>query len=752
MIRGGFLLSAGVLTLAMGVVSGCGNSDGPAGAVELAPAMVAAVDGFDQEWPHVQTMGSGTAGYAAGSWAYEDYVYDSTAGTSGNSGDLAVLQITLTEDSVRYVAKLNSYIAEDPTLIALAIDTDCNAATGGGEWPNGSAVSTDGWEFLVQAGDIGASVLVLGAPPMPIKSAANHDTNVIEFDVPRSFADPEIRQANGTVTYKHWCYRGLVGLVTDTWSQTTNVLFRNRIFDQGTSSTDENDSADTFQTDKQVTALQSVDFTDFRRDVDFNLIATGATVVPEPPPGNQFFTRIYDTPDFPNALPEGVHQGENTIKSPLYNGRFQPYAIYVPQTYRDDPRPSPMLSLLHGIFSTHRNSGWPLDDGAFWTDVVNANRAIVPLPFGRGEESWYEHVGEVDVLAVIEDVKEHYHIDESRQFLGGASMGGLGALKIAEEHPDLFAGLILSVPPMSDRTQGYAVPQNNDYDLVDLAGSLRNIPLLDFYGELDPIVPPAANSERFCDKLAELAYDHDCWLDESGSHYSYYNPRFAEIKQMIEGHSLVRDPAHVSFRVHPAFRRQVNDAGVGDLLRYDSAYWVHNVVYPPLSTDPIGDCPVVLLNNADLCTFPADPETLQRLIDGSTISTIDVRTYGTGEGDPIPTTIGDDPSLILVRKGTSLSPGPAVEPRNAFDLLVENVVAFDMDLGRMGLTFNKDLTANVSGIGTVRVGLVGTNSKQCSVTLDGTSIDPVLKDNRLEMALSLQETGEPGKLLVSCSN
>lgn len=727
-----------LLGLAAGLLlCGCGSSEAPApSAIDdlVSPSPpIAEVDGSDEEWPQVAAMGSGTAGYAAGSWAYEDYVYDSTAGTSGNSGDLAVLQIMLTDDAVRYVAKLNSYVAEDPTLVALAVDTDCDDSTGGGEWPNGSGLSTDGWEFIVQAGDDGAHLLLADGSQLPIESAARHDTNVIEFDVPRSFADP---------AHQHWCYRGAVGLGTDSWSQTTNLIFRNRTFDQGTAATDENESTDTFQAEKQSAALQSGNFVDFRREVDFNLIAGGATVVPNPPPGSLYFTRIYDTPDFPNALPEGVHQGQNSISATLKNGRFQPYSIYVPQSYRDDPRPAPMLPLLHGITATHRNHGWTLDGGAFWTDVVEANRIIVPFPFGRGEESWYEHVGEVDVLAVIQDVKDHFHIDETKQFLGGASMGGLGALKIAEEHPDLFAGLILSVPPMSDRTQGYVVPENNDYDLVALAGSLRNIPVLDLYGALDPIVPPDVNSERFCDKLAELAYDHDCWLDETGSHSSFYNPRFAEIKHMIEGHSLVRDPAHVSFQVHPAFRRQANDAGVSALLPYDRAYWVTGIVYPPLPAETLGDCPVVLPNNADPCSFPADPGT------GSVISTLDVRSYGGGIGNPVTTSIADDPSPILVRKGTELSPGAPIERRNAFDLLAENVVEFNLDLARMGLTLDEVLTAQVSGNGTVRVGLLGRNGDPCSVTLNGMPVTLEVIGNLIQIELHLQVG--PGEISVQC--
>lgn len=702
----------------------------------------AALDGQDDDWPAVPTWGSGTAGYAAASWSYEDYVYDSSAGASGNSGDLAVLQIALGAAAVRYVAKLNSYVVEDPTLIALALDTDCDENTGGGEWPNGSGLSSQGWELLLQVGDAGGSVWFAEGAAVPIPVAVDHQTNLIEFDVPFTIADP---REGGQGGYAKWCYTGAVGLGAQSWSESTNVLFRNRSFDQGSEETDENDSADTFQTDKQSAALQSGDLSAFRRQVDFELIASAASRLPEPPPGNLWLTRIYDTPDFPNALPEGAHQGENSIMSPLFNGRFQPYTIYVPQSYRDDPRPAPMLPLLHGITANHRN-GWPIEDGAFWTDVVQAQRVIVPMPLGRGEESWYDHVGEVDVLAVIADVKKHFHIDSSKQFLGGASMGGLGALKIAQLHPELFAGLILSVPPMSDRLQGYAIPENNEFDLVQMAESLRHVPVLNFFGSLDPIVPPDLNSERFCARMNDLGYAYECWLDITGSHYSFYNPRFAQIGALLSENSLVIDPAQVSYAVHPHFRRQALDAAVDHLLPYDSAYWVQSIEYAEVT--PSADCPLQLPNNANPCIFPLDPNLLDRLVNGDPISRINVRSFGLGEGEPEPTAVPDDPSPILVRTGLALLPGKSEQARNAFELHAEYVRGFDLDLARMGLSLQEELEATVSGNGDLRLGLLGQNVSNCTATLDGASLHLLHQDQRIELALPLAQT--PQKLRMYC--
>src|SRR5207245_1425911 len=108
----------------------------------------------------------------------------------------------------------------------------------------------------------------------------------------------------------------------------------------------------------------------------------------------------------------------------------------------------------------YTTAGWPnaLPEG------VNRNGGVT-RSFYNGR---YEHVGELAVLEVMADVQRYYNIDRNRVCLGGTSMGGLGTVKIAESHPDLFAGIFPSVPPMSDRAQGYVLPQNNDWDLAAL--------------------------------------------------------------------------------------------------------------------------------------------------------------------------------------------------------------------------------------------------------------------------------------------
>ncbi|MGH7820088.1 MAG: prolyl oligopeptidase family serine peptidase, partial [Candidatus Binatia bacterium] len=370
-------------------------------------------------------------------------------------------------------------------------------------------------------------------------------------------------------------------------------------------------------------------------------------------------------------------------------------------------------------------------------------------PLGRGQEIWYEHVGELDVLAVIDDVARHYAVDPDAVYLGGVSMGGLGTIKIAEQHPDRFAGIFPSVPAMSDRAQGYVLPANNDWDLVELVPSLRNLPVRNFTGTYDALVPAGLDSERFCDRLAREVHDHDCWRDVSpnGTHRNYENDRAAEIARLLEEHRVVRDPARVTYNSHPVFRRQAAGAGITHLLGYDGVYWVSGIRWPEPPVD--GGCAVQdCLESPDVPTWPTDPGTPRRVTGGEGISSLDVRTYGFGDGEPVAEDIPDDPSPTLVRRGIVLRPGEPVEPRNAFDLEVARVLALDLDLARMGLTLETPLTGSLAGDGDLVLGLVAPG-EECAATLDGAPISVAREGPRLVLEVSLGE--EPGTLEVACS-
>lgn len=115
------------------------------------------------------------------------------------------------------------------------------------------------------------------------------------------------------------------------------------------------------------------------------------------------------------------------------DGSLRPYSINVPEQYAEG-MPTPLILFLHGHggFREGQEGEAPSYAGA-----------ITVRPEGR-RASDYMLLGEDDVLAVLEDVKAIYTIDEGRVFLVGHSMGGTGAWNLAVHHPDLFTGIVCS--------------------------------------------------------------------------------------------------------------------------------------------------------------------------------------------------------------------------------------------------------------------------------------------------------------------
>ena len=721
----------------------------PAAASGAFPGAGRVVDGSDADWRAGATMVPGTAGYASGEWAYTDYPYDdrgaggsfaypTAPGYNRNAADVVTLHVAADLRAVHYLVRLSTLINPSSTVIALAVDTDGREDTGGGAWPYGADITSPGWEQVVTVWGTGGTVTFADGRTVPIPVAANTADNLIEFAVP--WHGPR-----GMT----WRYRGASGVwdaAKGQWAEVIassptapatsptggngsptqpdafNLLFRNRLHDGGTDATDENSSG-SFQFAKQSAALSSGNITPFVREVDLRTLTSGRTALPEEPAGDVHITRIYATAGWPNALAEGVTSSGAT--GSLYNGRFQPYRLFVPESYRNDPRPAPLVPMLHGWTGDHR--GFNPSDNDFWT-LMRSERALVPKPLGRGQEIWYEHVGELDVLEVMADVAAHYNVDSDRIYLGGTSMGGLGTIKIAEAHPHLFAGILPSVPPMSDRAMGYVVPAANEWDLAEQVESLRNVPVRNFTGTYDPLVPAGIDSQRFCERLADLVYDHDCWRDISsgGSHRGFENDRAAEIGLLMSQHRLVRDPARVTYDYHPYWRQQAKDAGIGHLLTYDSVYWVSGITH-----------------RADAAVLPND---LQRRALGTGYGEIDVRTFGRGDGDPVAQTIPDHPSPTLIRQGIVLSPGEATDPVNHFDGRFGNISALSLDTARMSLSLREPLTALLSTDGDLALTLVGAG-KGCRATLDGQPVPFREDDGRVTVEVGATDLAY---LLVHC--
>ena len=111
----------------------------------------------------------------------------------------------------------------------------------------------------------------------------------------------------------------------------------------------------------------------------------------------------------------------------------QPFWVNIPE--RPAPKPG-LLVYLHGYSGTIDRLVAPEVPGPL-AALAESVGAYAVAPFGRGDTD-YQHVGERDVLRVIDEMSARYGIDRDKIVLSGVSMGGLGCWCIGARHARLF--------------------------------------------------------------------------------------------------------------------------------------------------------------------------------------------------------------------------------------------------------------------------------------------------------------------------
>lgn len=120
------------------------------------------------------------------------------------------------------------------------------------------------------------------------------------------------------------------------------------------------------------------------------------------------------------------------------DGSAQPFWTYVPAKKVEKPG---LLVYLHGYSSSMNILLAPKFPPEF-AEIAEKTGAYVVAPFGRANTD-YQHIGEADVLHVIDEMAERYRIDRHKVVLCGVSMGGLGAWCIGARHADLFNAIVV---------------------------------------------------------------------------------------------------------------------------------------------------------------------------------------------------------------------------------------------------------------------------------------------------------------------
>ena len=156
------------------------------------------------------------------------------------------------------------------------------------------------------------------------------------------------------------------------------------------------------------------------------------------------------------------------------DGSGQPFSLWIPKNY-DPQRAYPLEINLHGAGGDHK-VGLGASDGP---DSFDARF------LGRGPQTWYEGLAEVDILEAIDFIVGHWNIDRNRIHLHGASMGGAETFKLASRHPDLFA----SARP--ECGGGLFLPIEN----------ILNLPMFSVHSDDDPLMS-VGGSRAPLDRLA----------------------------------------------------------------------------------------------------------------------------------------------------------------------------------------------------------------------------------------------------------
>lgn len=156
----------------------------------------------------------------------------------------------------------------------------------------------------------------------------------------------------------------------------------------------------------------------------------------------------------PITLPGGSRVEFSALPSKALGGD-QPFSIFLPPSFdKETSRTYPVVYFLHGLNNDHTSWTVPRygDLPRKVEDMILAGTIPeILMVHPRGDNSFYCNTADgskryedfitQDTLAYVES---HYRARHSRQYrsIGGTSMGGYGALKIAMKFPDLYAAAV----------------------------------------------------------------------------------------------------------------------------------------------------------------------------------------------------------------------------------------------------------------------------------------------------------------------
>jgi predicted peptidase len=165
----------------------------------------------------------------------------------------------------------------------------------------------------------------------------------------------------------------------------------------------------------------------------------------------------------------GVQQ-PHTFRQSRPHSRELHYLLFLPSTDAVHPQRWPLMLFLHGAGERGDDLQRVKRHGV--AKIVEEQPAfplLVVSPQCPPTEAWAPE----PLLALLDDIEQHYDVDPERLYVTGLSMGGFGTWAVAIAAPDRFA----AIAPIC----GGGDPSR--------VGVLRHLPVWAFHGARDPIVP-----------------------------------------------------------------------------------------------------------------------------------------------------------------------------------------------------------------------------------------------------------------------
>ena len=194
--------------------------------------------------------------------------------------------------------------------------------------------------------------------------------------------------------------------------------------------------------DDQADTLYSGDVSKFSLLVDWSQLGAGANTLEPQPTG--YSARWYVSRLHPGSG-QLINDGSEGNFHPTLLENIQPYAVYVPTTYRPGQR-VPLTWIEHSLEVNYNQYG--AYNPQLIQQLCQQRNSICATTEGFGPSGWYYNEAETDFWQVWRSLAQAYSLDPNGTAMTGYSMGGWASYKLAFEHPDDFAGAFVMDGPL----------------------------------------------------------------------------------------------------------------------------------------------------------------------------------------------------------------------------------------------------------------------------------------------------------------